>query len=137
MAAAGPRPRAGPERWGVPGAVPPLRVDEPPPGDPEGGPDRVRGALVPGAPGVNAARVTARAWTLGLRDALAELADVRLRWSVRPWARRRGLAPTPTRSRRHLTGSTRCWPGGRRSAWPRRGRCFRSWRRATASPQTR
>src|SRR6266498_5254856 len=82
MAAAGPRPRAGPERWGVPGAVPPLRVDEPPPGDPEGGPDRVRGALVPGAPGVNAARVTARAWTLGLRDALAELADVRLRWCL-------------------------------------------------------
>jgi len=31
---------------------------------------------------VNAARVTARAWTLGLRDALAELADVRLRWCL-------------------------------------------------------
>jgi hypothetical protein len=31
---------------------------------------------------VNAARVTVRAWTLGLRDALAELAAARLRWCL-------------------------------------------------------
>jgi hypothetical protein len=31
---------------------------------------------------VNAARVAVRAWTLGLRDALGELAAVRLRWCL-------------------------------------------------------
>jgi len=31
---------------------------------------------------VNAARVTVRAWTLGLRDALGELAAARLRWCL-------------------------------------------------------
>jgi hypothetical protein len=63
--------------------VSPLRVDEPPPGIPEGGLDRVRGALMPRAARVNAARATVRAWTLGLRDALAELAEGRLRWCLR------------------------------------------------------
>jgi hypothetical protein len=31
---------------------------------------------------MNAARVTVRAWTLGLRDALAELSVARLRWCL-------------------------------------------------------
>ena len=31
---------------------------------------------------MNAARVTVRAWTLGLRDALGELAAARLRWCL-------------------------------------------------------
>jgi hypothetical protein len=31
---------------------------------------------------MNAARVTVRAWTLGLRDVLADLATARLRWCL-------------------------------------------------------
>ncbi len=35
-----------------------------------------------GATGVNAARVTLRAWTLGLRDAFGELASARVCWCL-------------------------------------------------------
>jgi hypothetical protein len=59
-----------------------VRVDEPAAGDREGGASGVRGARLRGAAGVNAARVTVRAWTLDLRDALGELGAARLRWCL-------------------------------------------------------
>jgi hypothetical protein len=62
--------------------VPLVLVVEPPPGDPEGGIGGVRGALVPGAAEVSAAWVAVRAWTLSVRDVLAELGAARLRWCL-------------------------------------------------------
>jgi hypothetical protein len=59
-----------------------VRVGEPSAGDPEGGAGGVRRARLRGASGVNAARVAVRAWTLGVRDALAELGTTRLRWCL-------------------------------------------------------
>jgi hypothetical protein len=59
-----------------------VRVGEPSAGDPEGSAGGVRRARLRGAAGVTAARVAVRAWTLGLRDALAELAAAQLRWCL-------------------------------------------------------
>jgi hypothetical protein len=107
--------------------VPPLRLEDPARVDPWRGAGGVRGALVPGASGVNAARVAARAWTLGVRDALAELADVRLRWCL--LCARVGLwGWQPLTPSMPITFVCADRPGCQRRQAVREARTWRGWR---------